>query len=418
MAFPVSRLAPRLRPATFGTAPRGDRLRRISGSPQYRDGALGNSEPTSVVRPTSNSRVLRAQLTGWRQRRPGMEVPVLRVGADDFARPAASGLRLTWLGHATVLAEIEGRRVLFDPVWSTRCSPFSFVGPSRLHPAPIRLRELPSLDVVAISHDHYDHLDMPTVKTLAEATTARFAVPLGIGAHLEHWGIPQDRIIELDWHETAHIGGLALTATPARHYCGRGLGASRTALWSSWVVAGERRRIFHGGDTGYFSGLSRIGAEHGPFDATMLPVGAYHELWPDVHMTPEEAVRAHHDLRGSVMLPIHWATYALAPHPWSEPMDRTVAAARKHGTSLVTPRPGEPIEPAAGSFEPAVDVWWRPGRTAVPPTGRVPAPDRLRHRARSLLLDPAVVIRQGVSIRDRLGEALSAVGSDRPRGGD
>lgn len=368
MVLPIVRPLPRWRPATFGASPTGERLQRIMRSPQYVDGALRNGLPTAVIKPGSNARVAYVQLTGWRRRQPGIRIPVYPFRAADYARAPASGLRLTWLGHASVLAEVDGRRVLFDPVWSARCSPFTFVGPSRFHPVPISLAVLPPVDVVVISHDHYDHLDMPTVRTLARSTSARFAVPLGIGAHLQHWGVPEERITELDWHETAQVAGLSVTATPARHHCGRSLRRDRTVLWSSWVVAGESHRVFHCGDSGYFPGLATIGAQYGPFDATMIPVGAYHEYWPDVHMTPEQAIHAHRDLDGVAMLPIHWGTYNLAPHPWAEPIERTVGAAREARVTLLTPRPGEPIEPVDCGLPVANTPWWRPEHAAPQPS--------------------------------------------------
>jgi L-ascorbate metabolism protein UlaG (beta-lactamase superfamily) len=296
-----------------------------------------------------------------------MAVPVYPLTAAELARRPASGLRLTWLGHSTVWADIDGCRVLFDPVWSHRCSPFPFVGPRRLHPPPLPLAELPRVDVVVISHDHYDHLDMPTIRTLVTASKAHFAVPLGTGAHLEHWGVPSRRIIELDWHETGRLAGVSVTAAPARHYCGRGLSRSRTTLWASWVIAGTRHTIFHAGDTGPTPELEAIGSAYGPFDATMMPIGAYDELWPDVHLTPEQAVRGHQALRGKVLLPIHWATFPLAPHPWAEPIERTLSAAQEgaHGTVVATVRPGQPYEPHC---PPPMSRWWQ----AAEPTTQQP----------------------------------------------
>jgi L-ascorbate metabolism protein UlaG (beta-lactamase superfamily) len=277
----------------------------------------------------------------------------------DLARPPATGLRLTWAGHSSVLAEIDGRRVLFDPVWGERCSPFAFAGPKRLHPVPLPLAALGPVDVVVISHDHYDHLDLPTIEALARTDTL-FAVPLGVGAHLEHWGVPADRLRELDWHEETEVGGLTLTASPARHFCGRGLRSTQHTLWASWVVAGPDHRVYHSGDTGYFDGFRDIGAAHGPFDATMIQVGAYAEFWPDIHMTPEEGLRAHLDLQGGatagVLLPIHWGTFNLAPHPWAEPGEWMKDAAEEAGQAVAFPRPGEPFEPAG---ELPAEPWWR-----------------------------------------------------------
>ncbi|MFE2721040.1 MBL fold metallo-hydrolase [Kitasatospora sp. NPDC059327] len=347
----------RVRTDAFGAEPRGERLARIHRSPQFADGAFRNPLPTRrLVYERTPLEITRAQLAADKTRRaPTAAVPLHRLLPVDLARPAASGLRLTWLGHATVLAEIGGRRVLFDPVWGERCSPFGWTGPKRLHPVPLPLAELGPVDVVVVSHDHYDHLEMAAVRAL-NATGAVFAVPLGVGAHLAHWGVPADRIVELDWWESAEVAGLTLTATPARHYCSRGPRTSALFLWASWVVSGGGHRIFHSGDTGYFPGFAEIGRRLGPFDATMMQVGAYSDFWPEVHMTPEEGVRAHLDLGGELLLPIHWCTFNLAPHPWEEPAERVVGAARALGARLTVPRPGKPFEPAR---PPALRLWWR-----------------------------------------------------------
>lgn len=346
-----------VRTESFGTEPTGARLARILNSPHFADGSFQNPVPTRrLARGRSRLELTRQQFAANRHRRqPAAAVPLHRLLPIELAEPPADGLRLTWLGHATVLAELDGRRVLFDPVWGERCSPFGWTGPKRLHPMPIPLAELGPVDLVVISHDHYDHLDLATVRTLA-ASGAAFAVPLGIGAHLEHWGVPADRITELDWWESAEVAGLTLTATPARHYCNRGPRANPLVLWASWVVASGSHRLFHSGDTGYFPGFAEIGRRFGPFDVTMMQIGAYSDLWPEVHMTPEEGVRAHLDLGGDLLLPIHWGTFNLAPHPWEEPAERTVAAARALGARLVAPRPGKPFEPVD---PPALKLWWR-----------------------------------------------------------
>lgn len=240
-----------------------------------------------------------------------------------------------------------------------RCSPFAFAGPKRLHPVPVPLAALGPVDAVVISHDHYDHLDMPTIKALAGTDTV-FAVPLGVGAHLEHWGVPADRLRELDWHESTKIAGLTLTATPARHFCGRGLRNQQHTLWASWAVAGDEHRIFHSGDTGYFPGFKDIGEAYGPFDATMVQIGAYSDFWPDIHMTPQEGIQAHLDLQGGphgAFLPIHWGTFNLAPHPWDEPGEDTFAAGRRAGVTVALPEPGQPFEPTADTLP--VSPWWR-----------------------------------------------------------
>ncbi|MFF4172979.1 MBL fold metallo-hydrolase [Streptomyces sp. NPDC001744] len=350
-----------LRPESFGADPEGERLARVHRSPNFGNGTFQNPEPTR--RGPSGSTVALARTyfekEGRARRAPAGAIPVHPTTVADLARPPATGLRLTWMGHSGVLAEIDGHRVLFDPVWGDRCSPFPFAGPKRLHPVPAPLSALGPVDVVVISHDHYDHLDLPTIKELATTDTL-FAVPLGVGAHLERWGVPASRLRELDWNESTEVDGLRLTATPARHFCGRGLRNKQHTLWASWVVRGAGHRIFHSGDTGYFSGFREIGADHGPFDATMIQLGAYSEFWTDIHMTPAEGLRAHLDLQGGgpagVLLPIHWGTFNLAPHAWAEPGEWTKDAAEEAGQAVAFPRPGEPFEPA-GKLP--AEAWWR-----------------------------------------------------------
>ncbi|ONK09987.1 MBL fold metallo-hydrolase [Streptomyces sp. MP131-18] len=368
-------LSARLRPASFGGRPTGERLERIRRSPQYRDGAFRNARPVRMSGPFEMLPMLRDMLrrADRLRRAPAGRLPLAKPAAVTGG-PPASGLRVTWLGHASVLVEIDGRRVLFDPVWGERCSPFSFAGPRRLHPVPAELSELGPLDAVVISHDHYDHLDMPAIRALI-ATDAVFAVPLGVGAHLERWGVPAARLAELDWHESADVAGLTLTATPGQHFCGRGLRDRWQTLWASWVVAGPEHRVYHSGDTGYFPGFAEIGERHGPFDATMIQIGAYSsEYWPDIHMTPEEGVRAHLDLSGGepggVLLPIHWGTFNLALHPWEEPVERTVREAGATEVTVAVPRPGESFEPATGL---PLDPWWE--AFAVRSAARRSAPD-------------------------------------------
>ncbi|WP_225830216.1 MBL fold metallo-hydrolase [Streptomyces sp. NK08204] len=351
-----------LRPAAFGADPGGERMARIRRSPHFKDGVFQNPGGLARTRP-SGSALEFAKVFFDKDTRPlrapSGTVPVHPTTFSDLARPPATGLRLTWMGHSSVLAEMDGHRVLFDPVWGERCSPFPFAGPKRLHPVPLPLAALGPVDVVVISHDHYDHLDMPTIKALA-GTDTLFAVPLGVGAHLEHWGVSADRLRELDWHESTRVDGLTLTATPARHFCGRGLRNTQHTLWASWAVAGDEHRIYHSGDTGYFEGFREIGAAHGPFDATMIQIGAYSEFWPDIHMTPAQGVRSHLDLQGGapggVLLPIHWGTFNLAPHPWAEPGEWTKDAAEEAGQAVALPRPGQPFEPA-GKLP--ADPWWR-----------------------------------------------------------
>jgi L-ascorbate metabolism protein UlaG (beta-lactamase superfamily) len=342
-------------PSALGGRPQGDRLERIRSSPQYQDGAFRNAQPPSDALPMDRATLVSRLLRGSDRRKPGGRVPLVRPTDAELARPAVDGVRATWLGHASVLLEISGRRVLLDPVFSDRCSPSQLVGPRRLHPVPITIDKIPPLDAIVISHDHYDHLDEWTIRTLATSQDVPILCPLGIGAHLERWGVPTDKIIELDWDETATVAGLGLTATGARHFSGR-FRSDNATLWSSWVISGTGRRVFYTGDSGYFDGYSTIGTAHGPFDLTLIQIGAYSPYWPDIHMTPEEGVATHKALRGGLLVPVHWCTFNLAFHDWSEPVERLAAEAEAQGVRLVIPRPGQPVDV---DDPPELETWWR-----------------------------------------------------------
>jgi L-ascorbate metabolism protein UlaG (beta-lactamase superfamily) len=342
---------------SFGGRVQGQRLERARATGHHRDGQFQNLVPTALLRGGYWDMVKR-QFGGSEQRVPAQAVPIEARTAADYQTVPRSGLRATWIGHASTLIEIDGKRVLTDPVWSERCSPVSFVGPRRFHAPPIPLDQLPPIDAAVISHDHFDHLDMDTVKALAARGTT-ILVPLGIGAHLEAWKIPAERFVELDWWQSRQVAGLTFTSTPSRHYSGRFLGRGNTTLWTSWAIVGPQHRVYFSGDTGYAPTFAEIGAKLGPFDLTVVKVGAYGENWPEIHVTPEEAVRIHADVRGRVMLPVHWGTFNLAYHRWNEPADRIWTAAREAGVSLVVPRPGQWFEPAEVTAGGEITTWWR-----------------------------------------------------------
>ena len=217
-----------------------------------------------------------------------------------------------------------------------RASPLSWVGPKRFHPAPVTVEELPLIDVVLITHDHYDHLEKPTIKKLHNKTSL-FLVPLGIGELLEEWGINPEKIVELDWWEDHNAASLNFTATPGVHYAKRGLFDGDKRLWCSWAVQGQSQKVFISGDSGYFDGFKKVGHKLGPFDITFLKIGSYDEMWKQIHMTPEEAVQQHLDLDGNILVPLHWATFDLALHPWYEPVERVLTASDKTGIKTITP---------------------------------------------------------------------------------
>ena len=337
----------------------GARRARMASSPQWRDGHFDNPQPlhNDII----------GGLTAIRDASPfsapTMPLATEAIDPQRFRSAPASGVRVTWMGHSTSLVEIDGARFLLDPVWSERPTPLNGVGPARWYPPVIALDQLPHIDAVLISHDHYDHLDMPTVVALAQTGTT-FIVPLGIGAHLEYWGVPADRIEELDWWQRTHVAGVEIVSTPARHASGRVLFDKDATLWNGFAILGNAHRVYYSGDTGLFPAMREIGEKLGPFDCTMIEIGQYHRAWPDWHIGPEQAVQAHALVRGRVFLPVHWGLFRLAYHGWTEPIERAVAAANARGATIATPRPGESVEPTL----PIVTTrWWPalPWRTAM-----------------------------------------------------
>jgi L-ascorbate metabolism protein UlaG (beta-lactamase superfamily) len=328
----------------------GERRVRMERSPQWQDGHFENPQP--LFNDWWGS--LRAMFGASPYVGPAEPLPTVPGDGRRFETPPSTGLRVTWLGHSSVLIEIDGHRVLTDPVWSERASPLSWVGPKRWYAPPIPLAELPPIDAVVISHDHYDHLDYPTVLAMKDWDTT-FVVPLGVGAHLASWGVPEARIVELDWWERTRVRGLEIVGTPSRHASGRtGIDKDAT-LWAGFALLGPQHRAYYSGDTGLFPAMKDIGARPGPFDVTMIEVGQYHSAWPDWHIGPEQAVLAHRMVQGRVLLPVHWGLFTLAAHGWTEPIERVLAAAEKAGDTVVVPKPGQGIEPLA---PPMRERWW------------------------------------------------------------
>jgi len=268
-----------------------------------------------------------------------------------------------------VLLEIDGWRVLTDPVWGARASPTQLAGPKRFQPIPIPLSALPPLDAVIISHDHYDHLDYPTIRQLQKRDVL-FVTSLGVGAHLEAWGVRPERIVELDWWESHTVPNseLSLTAAPSQHFSGRGLQDGNATLWSSFVIRTPRHTVFFSGDTGLTPEYASIRQRLGPFDLVMLEVGAFHPAWSNIHLGPENALRALALLGGGPFLPVHWGTFNLALHAWDQPAETLFELAPKAGAQLLMPQLGEAIEPAHLA---AVTPWWR----SVDATPVNPAPE-------------------------------------------
>ena len=381
---------------------------RVQHSPNFRDGRFQSSEPSLRPRFRAQTSALLAAIRVHGRGRPVGTVPVVR--ADPPEQPGE--LAVTWYGHATTVVEVDGARFLLDPVFSERVSPSTRTGPRRLHPVPGPIEDLPTIDAVVISHDHYDHLDEPTIVMLEHTHRPHYVVPLGVDHHLVAWGVPWERITALDWREETQVGGIRLTCTEARHNSGRGFIDSQT-LWAGWALRGPRHSVYFAGDSGTSKRFAHIGADLGPFDLTLMPVGAYDRFWPDIHMDPEQAVAAHRDVNRlgtdptaltrdaagvaddfidgdhridtpggeheegertrtsrttttaageSVMVPVHWATFNLAMHWWSEPVRRTRAAAAAAGVPVACPRVGERVDLTIGEPDEVArkfnEQWW------------------------------------------------------------
>ncbi|MGQ8875344.1 MBL fold metallo-hydrolase [Paenibacillus sp. TSA_86.1] len=316
-----------------------------------------NQIPTTAgMNIKSLTSILRDSMRRHVERRPTVDIPVERYQADSTL-VASDHTQVTWFGHSAFLLEVEGHRLLFDPMLSDRPSPVSWVGTKRFSKElPIQPEDFPALDAIVISHDHYDHLDASSIRKL-KSKTNRFIVPLGVRKRLIKWGIPADQITEHQWGDEYSFKGLTLACTPARHFSGRGLFDRDSTLWCSWVIAGRETKVFFSGDSGYGPHFKEIGSKYGPFDLTLMECGQYDERWSNIHMMPEETVQAHLDVGGNVLIPVHWGAFTLAYHAWNEPAERVTRAARTLNVPVVTPVIGETVVFNGEAHE--MRSWWR-----------------------------------------------------------
>jgi L-ascorbate metabolism protein UlaG (beta-lactamase superfamily) len=340
--------------ASFGKAPSGARLERIKKSPHYLDGAFQNQSPTPTFTGGGTFfSVMKDFIFGKHERKtPDYQLPAIR---RDLNLPPAGKPEITWFGHSSYLIRINGLNVLVDPVFSGRTSPVSYAGTKAFDGADIyKAADMPHIDVLVITHDHYDHMDYETILKLKDKV-GTFVTSLGVGSHLEYWGVPADKIKELDWWETATINSdTKFTAAPARHFSGRGFIRNKT-LWSSFIFKTNGYSIYLGGDSGYDKHFAKIGNEYGPFDLAILEDGQYNAYWSNIHMMPEETAQAASDLKAKVLLPVHWGKFSLATHPWDESIARVLKAASVLNIKVITPEIGEQV--VLDSILPA-SQWW------------------------------------------------------------
>lgn len=319
-------------------------------------GRFENARPVSMGGLKDTLRIIKRYFTEKKvDALPDKSLPVEPLTRDQLQALSDSELHVIKLGHSSVLMKVMGEFWLLDPVFGKRASPFSFLGPKRFHETPLTIEELPEIERVLISHNHYDHLDKSSVKQLANKTR-QFLVPLGVEADLMKWGVKAEKIQRFDWWQELETETANVAFTPTRHFSGRGLTDGNRSLWGSWVIETAAGNVFFSGDSGYFEGFAEIGEKYGPFDITFVETGAYDRDWSEIHMTPEESVQAHIDLKGRVMVPIHNGTFDLAFHAWYEPLERVLDAADRHGVSLSTPVVGQTLTVRNNLSTPR---WWK-----------------------------------------------------------
>lgn len=342
----------------FGSGSTGERLERMRSSSYYANGKFINSVPTvqGLKDWKDIPSVMYKFIKKESNQMPDWEIPVNKIDSISITKTPDSLTRLTWFGHSAFLLEMDGKKILIDPMLGDVPSPVSFMANKRFNSdLPIAIEKLPKIDAIIISHDHYDHLDYGSITALKDKTD-QFFVPLGVGAHLEGWEVPASSITELEWWESAKLDNISLTAAPARHFSGRGLGDANSTLWASWVIKGKKDNIFFSGDSGYFDGFKEIGDRFGPFDIAMVECGQYNDMWADIHMIPEESAQVGLDVRAKTIMPIHWGAFKLSLHTWTDPVERITKKAKELGVNVTTPEIGATFTVNGESYPEG--QWW------------------------------------------------------------
>lgn len=336
----------------FGKNPTGNRLNRIKESVNYKDGAFQNLSPTPVMAEDHSFRkILKDYYNKPKTTEPPRPIPSLKT---DLRNLPGDGPVIVWFGHSSYLLKIDGKNILVDPVFSNSASPFPFLVKGYKGTDVFKETDFPELDLIILTHDHYDHLDYNSISKL-KGRTKKFCVSLGVASHLEHWGIDKKVITELDWWQAEEIfPGMHLTSAPARHFSGRGILRGKT-LWGSFILKTRDYSLYLGGDSGYDTHFKQIGEKFGPFDIALLECGQYNPGWKHIHMMPEETVQASIDLQAKVLLPVHWGKFTLSLHPWNDSITRAQKKAIGLNVRLTTPLIGEPV--LVGSHYPE-KVWW------------------------------------------------------------
>lgn len=341
-----------MRSDRFGTSPLADRLVRMQSFPNYKDGAFDNLEYTpALAEGTSNTDVLKSFFFSKKVRNtPTSVLPVIKT---DLRNINPEENILVWFGHSSYFMQIDGKRILVDPVFSEYASPVRIGVKAFPMEYTYSGDELPAIDILVITHDHWDHLDYNTFKRI-QHKVKHIVTGLGVGAHVEKWGFPSKHITELYWGEEADVDGLYFTSATARHFSGRTF-KRNTTLWSSFILQTASKKMYIGGDSGYGNHFKEIGDKYGPFDYAMLENGQYNEMWKYIHMMPEEVIQAAQDLKATYTLPVHSSKFPLANHPWDDPLIRVTNAAEKANYPLLTPKIGEVV--SLDEYK-TYNYWW------------------------------------------------------------
>jgi L-ascorbate metabolism protein UlaG (beta-lactamase superfamily) len=341
----------------FGGDPTSEQKEAYQQLSNYADGHFVNELPTSVFVDSPDTSSNDSSGSEVVNRDPANQIP---VSAIDWNQVNSKNDSLTWLGHSAYLLSIDNKKLLLDPMLSPVASPVSFVGIDRYeYSEDIMLNiidEMPPIDAVFITHDHYDHLDYQSIVKL-NSKVSHFFVPLGCEAHLIRWGIPEEKITELNWWEEAEYQGLTVALTPSRHGSGRDLFSIDTTLWGGWVILGSKNRVYTSGDGGYGPHFEEIGNKYGPFDITLMEGAQYDRRWAEIHMVPEQAVQAHLDVNGETMMLMHWGAFTLANHAWNEPIERAIEEANKREVNIIAPMIGETVL-LDSEMETSPASWW------------------------------------------------------------
>lgn len=339
--------------AQFGQEPQGKRLERIQQSPYYKDGAFQNLSPTpALAEGVSYWDIIKAQFQTIPNKEPLQTIPSIKTDLKNLSNDST---QIIWFGHSSYLIHTNGKNILVDPVFSGNASPVSFFGKNYDGSNVYSVDDMPEIDILLITHDHYDHLDYPTVTAL-KSKVKKVVTSLGTGQHFEYWGFNPDNIIELEWWQnTQPLEGFEITSTPARHFSGRKF-TRNLALWSSYVLKTPTEQLYLGGDSGYDSHFKQIGEKFGSFDLAILECGQYNYYWKYIHMMPEEVTQAAKDLNTKVLMPVHWSKFTLALHPWKEPIERVTKSAKELGLPFTNPRIGEPVIINGSLLQ---NPWWK-----------------------------------------------------------